>query len=69
MQSRREGVKGVTVSRGPGLKKGPGDHKNKRKTELYLKVLSFRVPNTQAFRARKFSGPELAYSIYTKVNL
>jgi hypothetical protein len=31
MQGSREGVKGVTVSRGPGMKKGPGDHENKRK--------------------------------------
>ncbi len=30
-QGRREGVKGVTVSRGPALKRGPGDHENKRK--------------------------------------
>jgi hypothetical protein len=32
-QGRREGVKGVTVSRGPGLKRGPGNQKNKRKIE------------------------------------
>jgi hypothetical protein len=30
-QARREGVKGVTVSRGPGRKKGPGNHEVKRK--------------------------------------
>ncbi len=31
-QGRREGVKGMTVSRGPVLKRGPGDHEIKRKT-------------------------------------
>jgi hypothetical protein len=30
-QGRGEGVKGVTVSRGPALKSGPGNHENKRK--------------------------------------
>jgi hypothetical protein len=30
-QARREGVKGVTVSRGPDRKRGPGNHENKRK--------------------------------------
>jgi hypothetical protein len=30
-QGRREGVKGVTVSRGPGLKKGPEISKTKEK--------------------------------------
>jgi hypothetical protein len=32
MKGRREGVKGVTVSRGPVLKRGKGNHENKRKT-------------------------------------
>jgi hypothetical protein len=32
-QGRREGVKGVTVSRGPDMKKGPKNHENKRKIE------------------------------------
>jgi hypothetical protein len=33
LQGRREGVKGVTVSRGPDLKMGPKNHENKRKIE------------------------------------
>jgi hypothetical protein len=32
IQGHREGVKGVTVSWGPDLKRGPGNHENKRKT-------------------------------------
>jgi hypothetical protein len=32
-QARREDVKGVTVSRGPGRKMGPGNHESKRKIE------------------------------------
>ncbi len=32
IQGRREGVKGVTVSRGPVIKRGPGEHGIKRKT-------------------------------------
>jgi hypothetical protein len=31
-QGRREGVKGVTVSWGPDLIRGPENHENKRKT-------------------------------------
>jgi hypothetical protein len=38
-QGRREGVKGVTVSRGPDLKKGPGNHENKRKNRIYSLIL------------------------------
>jgi hypothetical protein len=33
MQGRREGVKGVTVSRGPALKMGPGDHKKTKEIQ------------------------------------
>ncbi len=33
-QGRREGVKGVSVSRGPNLKSGPGSLDNKRKIDL-----------------------------------
>jgi hypothetical protein len=32
-QARREGVKSVTVSRGPGRKKGPGNHENQGRRE------------------------------------
>jgi hypothetical protein len=32
-QGRREGVKGVAVSRGPDLKKGPENYEYKRKTK------------------------------------
>jgi hypothetical protein len=32
MQGRTEKLKGVTVSRGPGLKREPGSHQNKRKS-------------------------------------
>jgi hypothetical protein len=39
-QGRREGVKGVTVSRGPDLKRGPGNHENNRKIG-YSKENSF----------------------------
>jgi hypothetical protein len=33
LQGRREGVKGVTVSRGLDLKMEPGNHENQRKVE------------------------------------
>ncbi len=40
-QGRRVGVKGVIVSRGPGLKKGPRYHKSKRKIGKNLKCFHF----------------------------
>jgi hypothetical protein len=62
-------VKGVTVSRGPVLKRGPGDHEIKRKNLIIFKKISFGAPNFQASRAPKFSGPKPAYLTYTEVNL
>jgi hypothetical protein len=58
---RREGVKGVTVSRGPDPKRGPGNLENKRKIGYSKEILLFWVP--------KLSGPRLAYSACTKGNL
>jgi hypothetical protein len=69
IQGRREGVKGVTVSRGPDRKRGPGNHKNKRKTGWSKEILLFWGPNLQVFRALKLSGPRLSYLAYTKLNL
>jgi hypothetical protein len=48
-------VKGVTVSRGPALKKGPGDHENKRKTEEQIKFTHFG-PYISGFKGPKFPG-------------
>jgi hypothetical protein len=39
MMARKEGVKGVTVSRGPGRKGGPGNHENKRKIGYSKEIL------------------------------
>jgi hypothetical protein len=47
-QGRREGVKGVTVSRGPGLKRGPENHENKRKIGN-SKKFSFLDPKFAGF--------------------
>ncbi len=69
MQGRREGVKGVTVSRGPDLKRGAGNYKKKRKIGQSKEILLFWAPNLKASRAPKFSSPRPAYSAYTKVNL
>jgi hypothetical protein len=53
MQARREGVKGVTVSRGPGRKRGPENYENKRKIGLSKEIPLFWAPNLQASRATK----------------
>ncbi len=67
-QGRREGVKGVTVSRAPGLKKEARRSWNQKKNLIiFLKNLSFGAPNFQASRAPKFSDPKPAYLTYTEV--
>ncbi len=67
-QGRREGVKGVTVSRGPGLKRGPENNENLRKTGYSREILSLWTPNLQASRALKSSDHRLSYSAYTNSN-
>jgi hypothetical protein len=62
-------VKGVTISRGPDVKRGPGNLENKRKIGYSNEILLFWAPNPQASRAPKFSGPKLAYSVCKKVIL
>jgi hypothetical protein len=52
-------VKGVTVSRGPDLKRRPEDLENKRKIDYSKEILLFWAP--------KLSGPKLAYSVCKKV--
>ncbi len=69
MQSRREGVKGVTVSRGPGLKRGPQITKTKEKWDNQKETFSFWALNLMASRAPKLSGPMLPYSVHLKGNL
>ncbi len=60
-QGRREGVKGLTVSRGPVLKRGPEITKSKEK--LNIKKISHLGPQISGFQ-----GPKPAYLTYTEVN-
>jgi hypothetical protein len=64
-QGRREGVKGVTVSRGPGLKRGPGNHGNKRKIMKYKKLFQFgpQICRILGPYIWNFSGRHLRQSI------
>jgi hypothetical protein len=64
-QGRRKGVK---VSRGPVLKRGPENLDNKEKLEN-TKNSFFLGPKLQAYRALKLSSPRPVYLVYVKVNL
>jgi hypothetical protein len=45
IQGRGEGVKGMTISRGPDVKRGPGNLENKRKIGYSNVILLFWAPN------------------------
>jgi hypothetical protein len=55
LQGRREGVKGVTVSRGPDLKRGPGNHENKRKIGYSKEILLLIIIIIYLFVSKKNS--------------
>ncbi len=47
-QGRREGVKGVTVSRGPGLKKGARKSREQKELDKQKEFSHFGPQNSQA---------------------
>jgi hypothetical protein len=59
----------VTDSRGPGLKRGPGNHENKRKVDKSKETFLYWALNLKASKALKLSGPRLPYLVHLNENL
>ncbi len=72
VQGLREGVKDVTVSRGPGLKRGPGNHENKRKirkSERNFHILGPKFAGFQGPETLRPQGLPFTLSVHLKGNL